>query len=196
MLLFSTKEFYMITSFETLSMNSNIIRIQKFINHSSENHIHWHEEIEILYFVKGNGSVSCNLKKHTVNQGDIVFFNGKELHTGCIHGQNTVYYCIHVNTGFFHNLIGNQYIVFQNIISSPTASALLNEIICEYEKTGFESVLKYKKLMYEFFLLLGNNYTALVLSQEDYKKQFLRLDTFNSIIEYIDCHYEEDLNIN
>ena len=183
------------TTYEMLPMSSCPIQVQKFVNHNSGDHIHWHERIEILYFTKGEGVISCNLREYNVKKGDIVFFNGKELHTGCISGYDTVYYCIHVNTEFFHNLIGNEYVVFRNIIEDNKCAELLNTVIEETAKYGFESLIAIKKMMYEFFALVGKLHVTSILSEEDYKKKFKRLDTFNSVVEYLDRHFDEDMSV-
>ncbi len=184
------------TSYESLPIFTHPIRIRKFVDHRSVYRIHWHEEIELLYFTEGEGVVSCDLKEYAVKAGDIVFVNGKELHTGCLRGTKTVYYCIHVNTDFFHNLIGNEYIIFQNIISDDECSGLLKNAIDEAQKEGFESLIAVKKIMYEFFALVGRYHISSVLSKDDYINNFKKLYVFNSIIEYIDRNFNEELNVN
>ena len=65
-------------SYESLPVFAYPIRVRKFVDYHSVDHIHWHEEIELLYFAEGEGVISCNLKEYTVKAGDIVFVNGKE----------------------------------------------------------------------------------------------------------------------
>lgn len=184
------------TSYESLPIFTHPIRVRKFVDYRSVDHIHWHEEIELLYFTEGEGVVSCDLKEYTVKAGDIVFVNGKELHTGCLRGTKNVYYCIHVDAAFFHNLIGDEYVVFQNIISDDGCADLIKKVIYETQKDGFESLIAIKKIMYEFFALAGRSHISSVLSKDDYINNFKKLYTFNSIIEYIDRHFDEELNIN
>jgi AraC-like DNA-binding protein len=184
------------TSYESLPIFTHPIRIHKFIDYRSVDHIHWHEEIELLYFTEGEGVISCDLKEYTVKAGDIVFVNGKELHTGCLYGNKNVYYCIHVDKEFFHNLIGNEYVVFQNIISDKACEDLIKKAIYETQKEGFESLIAIKKIMYEFFDLVVRYHIKSVLSKDDYINNFKKLYTFNSIIEYIDRHFDEKLNVN
>jgi len=184
------------TSYESLPIFIHPIRIRKFVDYRSVDHIHWHEEIELLYFTEGEGVVSCDLKEYAVKAGDIVLVNGKELHTGCLRGTKNVYYCIHVDTAFFHNLIGDEYVVFQNIISDDECADLLKNAIHESQKDGFESIIAVKKIMYEFFALVGRYHISSVLSKDDYVNNFKKLHTFNSIIEYIDRHFDEELSVN
>ena len=79
--------------YEKLVLQTQPIRITKMKNHISRRPMHWHEELEILYFVKGNVVTSCNLREYRVGSGDIVFVNGKELHTGVVSGTDSEYYC-------------------------------------------------------------------------------------------------------
>lgn len=183
------------TTYEILPIQSCPIRVRKFINYNSKARIHWHDEIEIMYFTGGDGVLSCNLQEYNVKKGDIVFVNGKELHSGCVSGNDTAYYCFQVNTDFFHNLIGKEYVIFQNIFSDNECAALLDKIIKETQSDSFDSLIETKKLMYEFFALVGEKYVNTVLSEIEYKKQFKRLDTFNSVMEYLDAHFNEDLNV-
>ena len=183
------------TKYESLPMDLLPIRINKFVKHKSEDHIHWHEEIEILYFVEGEGRVICDLCEHAVRSGDIVISNSKEMHTGCLYSTDTVYYCIQLNTSFFHNLIGEQYVVFQNIITDGTCRRILDEVIENMRCDSFEHIVAAKRLMYEFFGLICGKYTKSVLPLDEYKRQFFRLDTFNSAIDYIERHYADDLSV-
>lgn len=182
------------TTHESLPTFSYPLRIQKFISHSSGERIHWHDQIEILYFTAGEGHISCNLREYPVKKGTVAVINSKELHTGHIRGTDAVYYCIHVHTDFFHNLIGNEYALFHNIIENDTCTDLLQRIVDEAQKNDFKSLIAVKKMMYEFFLFMGEFYTNAVFSHEDYKKRCKQQNTFNSVIEYIDLHYDEDLN--
>lgn len=183
------------TAYEALPKTSSPVIIKKFVNHNSEGRVHFHEEIEILYFKKGRGRVISNMQEYEVSAGDIVFSNGNELHAGCFHGRDTVCYCIQVKTDFFHNLVGCEYVIYENIIRSEFAASLLEKLISEEKKGGFRSALQVKKTLYEFFLYISENFTRSVFSDEEYKKRFKRLDTFNSVIEYLDGHYYENISV-
>ena len=96
-----------VSNYEKLKLGTYPINVSKFVNHYSGNRIHWHEEIELLYFTKGSAVISCNLQEESVKQGDILFINGKELHTGILSKADSHYYCIHIDTRFFSNFIEN-----------------------------------------------------------------------------------------
>ena len=181
-------------SLENLPRLQHPCRIQRFINHRSRRRLHWHEEIEILYFIKGEGHVVCNLQECPVRAGDLVLVNGKELHTGCISGEAS-YYCLHINTDFFHNLVGEEYVIFRSVITDPECAVLLDRVIAESEKADFAATVRVKAALYQLFALLSARHVAEVLEGDVYRRRFHRLDTFNEVVEYIDSHYAESMSV-
>lgn len=182
--------------YEPLFLKNAPIGIKKFIHHNSCGRIHWHEAIELLYFTQGKAVTACNLQEYEVKKGTIVLVNGNELHTAIISQLNSVYYCIQLDPNFFHNLIGDKYVHFENIIQDEDCTKLLDRLIAiHFEKPTTRSIVESKKLAYEFFILLTERYTKNILDEGEYKKQFKKLDTFHHIIDYLDRHYVEDLSV-
>jgi hypothetical protein len=132
------------------------------------------------------------MHEYEVSAGDIIFANGNELHAGDFGGNGSTYYCIQIRTDFFHNLIGKEYVSFENLIRCDFARSLLDAVISNSKNADFKSLIEMKKTLYEFFAYVSENFAHSVLSEAEYKKKFKRLDTFNSVIEYIiyatDCH--------
>ena len=182
--------------YEQLFLKKNPIFIRRFVRHFSCGRVHWHEALELLYFTKGKAVTACNLQEYEVKKGTIVLINGNELHTGIVSEQESVFYCIQFDPNFFHNLIGNEYVLFHNIIQDEDCTKLLDRLIAMYlEKSTARSIMECKKLAYDFFILLTERYTKNILGEEDYKKQFKKLDTFHHILDYLDKNYKEDLSV-
>ena len=182
--------------YEALFLKKSPIFIKKFVHHNSMGRIHWHEAVELLYFTQGKAVTACNLKEHEVKKGTILLINGNELHTGIISQMDSVFYCVQFDPNFFHNLIGDDYVLFQNIIQDEDCTKLLDSLIALSEENGaFKRILEMKKLAYEFCILLTERYVKKVSGEEEYKKQFKKLDTFHHIVDYLDKHYNEDLSV-
>lgn len=182
--------------YEPLFLKNNPIYVKKFIHHNSCGRIHWHEAIEMLYFTQGKAVTACNLQEYEVKKGTIVLINGNELHTGIISQFDSVFYCIQFDPHFFHNLIGNEYVIFENIIQDKDCTKLLDSLIAaNKESNNFKRIVETKKLAYEFFILLTERYIKSISGEDNYKKQFKKLDTFHHIVDYLDAHYKEDLSI-
>lgn len=182
--------------YEPLFLKNSPVYIRKFIHHNSCGRIHWHEALEILYFTQGKAITACNLQEYEVKKGTIVLINGNELHTGIISQFDSIFYCMQFDPHFFHNLIGNEYVLFKNIIQDEDCTKLLDQLVAiSSKKVSVKNIVESKKLAYEFFILLTERYTKNILGEEDYKKQFKKLDTFHHVIDYLDKNYMEDLSV-
>ena len=115
--------------YEHLYLKDSPIYIRKFIRHDSQGRIHWHEAVEMLYFTHGRAVTACNLQEHHVQKGTIVLINGNELHTGIISQFDSMFYCIQFSPNFFHNIIGDKCLIFENIIKDEDCTKLLDRLI-------------------------------------------------------------------
>ena len=183
--------------YQKLSMRENDVHTRKHVKYfSSETLLHWHDEIEIIYFLSGNIVTSCNLTELELTDGDILVINSRELHRTVVSGCSNAFYCFQINSRFFNNLIGNEYVIFNNLIRDPECSELLDRAIAVDRKKNYQSALTFKRIMFEFFELLARKHTRAVLCESDYNQHINKYDTMNSVFEYIDNHYTEDLSVN
>ncbi len=171
------------------------ITARKISRHVSGGRIHWHEEIEILYFTQGKAVTACNLQNIAVQKGDIVLVNGNEPHIGIVSEHDSAFYCIHFNVSFFHNFIGNEYLLFQNLIQDEECKRILDELLKSIHKNDYQNKIKTQRLAFEFFTILSDKYVKSILSEAEYKKQFKKIDTFHEMITYIHKHYTENLTV-
>ena len=182
--------------YEALRLGPRPIQVKELIRHTSNGRVHWHEAIEILYFTRGCAVTSCNLQDYMVKKDSIVLVNGNELHTGIVSQSDSKFYCFQFNPSFFHNLMGNDYILFENIIDDEDCAKLLDELLLTItEAYTPQKFLQQMKLSSELFILLIERHTKKVLAEEEYRKTFKKLDTFYRIVEYLNEHYAENLSV-
>ena len=182
--------------YEPLLLGNAPIQIKELIHHTSNGRVHWHEAIEILYFTEGKAVTSCNLQDYSVRKGSIVLVNGNELHTGIVSQFESKFYCFQFNPNLVHNLMGNDYIVFQNVIDDEDCIKLLDALlVASTGKPTPQKSLEQIRLTSELFLLLLDRHTKTVLRQDEYRKTFKKMDTFNHIIEYLNAHYTENFTV-
>ena len=75
-----------------------IIR-QDVIRRDMKDFTHWHENIELLYFIEGEGRVVCNFSSYCVKSGDIFVVNSENLHM--VESDSIIkYYCIVIDNEF------------------------------------------------------------------------------------------------
>lgn len=169
---------------------------------------HWHEQIEILYFKTGAAIIECNFNPIYVKAGDIIIVNSNDLHRGINQSTNLNYYCIILDTSILYSKtidvcdikyitpIAQNYIIFKNKISDDEAIiTCIDNFIKEYiERTlGFELALKF--CLYQLFTILLRNYSAYTMNSLQYNRRIKKLEIFNPILQFIEEHFNEDLNI-
>jgi AraC-like DNA-binding protein len=177
--------------YENLKNSQDAFKIQKFVNHNSQGREHWHENIEILYFVSGSASTYCNGVEYNVSAGDILFVNANEFHIGTLFLSKSEFYCIQINSNFLSNFIGGKYVIFNNHITDSKCAEILDFIIKNYKKSDFEVELEIKKRLYSFFCILASKYVKTVLSKDDFKKNLKKHDKISAIINYINNYYNK-----
>lgn len=100
-----------------------IIR-QDVIRRDMKDFTHWHENIELLYFIDGEGRVVCNFASYSVKAGDIFVVNSENLHM--VESDTIIkYYCIVIDNEFcaFNGIAADE-LKFMHIINN---SELINK---------------------------------------------------------------------
>ena len=112
-----------------------IIR-QDVIRRDMKDFTHWHENIELLYFIEGEGRVVCNFSSYSVKKGDIFVVNSENLHM--VESDKIIkYYCIIIDNDFCaFNGIPAEELRFVHIINNPALTKKYQSIIDHYECGG------------------------------------------------------------
>lgn len=171
------------------------LNIRHFVDHRSGGRNHWHEEIELQYIVKGEAFPTCNLEGISLKSGDILFVNSNELHCGNNMPVKVEFYCLHINKAFFSNRIGDEHIVFENLIRDERCSGLLDKVISCHRRGDFKSRIKAAGYLYDFFGILAEDYVKTATSESEFKKSFKRSDGFNDIVKYIEENASEEQSV-
>ena len=105
----------------------------------------WHENIEIIYVVSGNGLAVCDGKRVEMQQGDIVVVNANRFHGYLAESEKMRYFCIIIDRSFF---IGNHFdsndYTFKNVIKDEKIADLIEAFAAEWKKE--DSPLRVQKL--------------------------------------------------
>ncbi len=167
------------------------IRLQSFY---SANNLtpHWHEHIELLFFISGKGLISCGTSQYDISGGDLIFVNSNELHSF----NNTSsfdYYCIIINPTFFNDVYFDNILIEPYIKKDTQIKKYFEIIYDEYvnKKDGWDMIIKSKT--YELMTYLLRNYKLASLPPKEYDARNLKLKRINSLLLYISEHYQENL---
>lgn len=160
---------------------------------SSEIHVHWHEHLELLYILSGEGEFFCNQKSFCASAGETVVINGSEIHY-MRSKERVKYICVIINPVFFKNLNFENIILKSKIPQDPFVSLRFEKILSESRsKEPYFDM----RIMGETYMLaahLAAEYTEAKLSDSEYERLLSGMKKINGILDYIHGHYGEAIS--
>jgi len=169
---------------------------------------HWHEKIELLYFIKGEALIKCNSQEIFAKKGDLIVINSNELHQGYCLTDSVDYYCIIFDTSLFQsrhvdicetkyiNPILKNRILFKNKIEKDNQiTKLIKEFVREYEAKQIGYEMAVKATLYQILVVLLRNYVQLYLTTKEYDQRMRNMKRFNEVLKYIENNYNEKITI-
>ena len=169
---------------------------------------HWHEHIEFLYIVEGEGVIESNSIPVYAKKGDLVVINSNDIHYGRSLTDKISYYCMIIDPLFFKsNIIGScefkyinpilrNYVILKHRVSGDkVVQECVNKIIKEFEEGNYAYEMAIKSYVYELFVLLLRHHTERVLSEKEYTSKVNKLQKLTTVLEYLTVNYTEDITI-
>ncbi len=153
---------------------------------------HWHEHIELLFFLKGSCKFVAGGKAFSAEAGDLVVVNGSEVHS-FTSNTLTEYYCLIIHPGFFSDVDANE-LCFQNLIQ---ADAYIKEAFCDisaaYSSTEAGSDMMQKSHAYRLMAHLVKHYRTESVSEgaRDAHNRYLGL--LDRVKSYIAKNYQRHI---
>ena len=94
----------------------------------------WHENIEIIYVVEGEGTVTSDMQRPEVSRGDTVVINTNCLHAFAARGTKFSYHCLIVDRSFCQaNYFDTSEIRFDTCFHDERIGDLMERLSAEYE---------------------------------------------------------------
>ena len=169
---------------------------------------HWHEHMELLFFLEGRASIECSSYRYEVKPGDLIFINSNEVHTGYSTGNSLDYCCIMFDTPFlFGNPNGNceqkyitpiaqNLVLFKNRISDDSKAVdCVRNILEESDgkSSGYELFIK--SAIFQLLGILFRDHIGKVMAKKEVKIRILNLERLNKVLTHIENNYTEDVSI-
>lgn len=152
---------------------------------------HWHENIEMLYFIEGQANITINQQHTIASKGDLVVINSEQFHNVKLVGESCKYYCIIINKTLYND--DNE--LFQTIINDKIITNYINLLIDELsnKKENYKEISKH--IIASLFLNLKRSFKMteeeLFLNNTGHKKTELAKST----IKYIKSNYKQEISI-
>lgn len=164
------------------------------VNASFSTPVHWHENIELLFAVRGSAEVVINRRRLTMTQGDLIVINSGSLHAVEYSGAPCDYYCLIVQKSLYEIVEQRGSIVsFCPLIQDVEAADYFRLLIRELENRDSFYEDAVSRLIVLLFLTLYRKHrlpeTNLSLNPSSGKK----ISTVKSAIALIRKHFAEPL---
>lgn len=173
-----------------------IFHLDTLTQNGSDFQMHWHENLELLYFIEGSGIVACDAKQYTASAGDIAVVNSNNLHWIKPITPKCTYYCLIVDKSFtdsFDLFISD--ITLRNIINDSLAREYFDVIIQEMLNLRQFYKTAVKSTIIGLLVHMCRNYAARGNVLEEKRKGENKIERIKASINYIREHYTEKLSI-
>ncbi|MEF9959201.1 MAG: AraC family transcriptional regulator [Niameybacter sp.] len=157
--------------------------------------MHYHENIEILYFVKGNGVATCGANHVEVGPGDLLVVNSNELHFLYTTSTELDYYCLIADKSFCESFqVDVEDMMLQNLIQDRELVGSMERIIIEmgerqkHYKSAVQGLVIV--LLTQFYRNYSLNQRAVSDTTWNHK-----MDTVKKAIVYIKNNFTKTLTI-
>lgn len=149
----------------------------------------WHENIELLYCVKGSGVIMINGEEVTLEEGGAAIVNSGRIHCAMPGDSEFWFYCLIVDTRFLEKFeidIGK--IELKEYITDDTVKGFFNTIIKEIndKKPFFENIIKGSVISMMSYLV-----REYALSRESRADDY----AIKRSIDFIRGHLAEDMSV-
>ena len=95
----------------------------------------WHENIEIIYVIKGEGAVFCNAREIAVRAGDIVVINSNHMHTIAADREMLTHRYLIIDRSFcLANGFDSHSLTFENYVRDDALRDLLEKLEVAYRQ--------------------------------------------------------------
>ena len=153
----------------------------------------WHENIEILRCIEGEGYVQCGAEQFPFKNGEVFIINADVPHSICS-DSFIAYRCLIIDNSFsLANGISLSALSFKNRICDPDALALFDEVTASYQNYHSQSPLAVGQIRSAVLNLL------LYLCREHYAPKF-KVDSpadgrVKEAMAYIRTHIAENFSL-
>lgn len=158
----------------------------KFSVHKGRCFLHWHEHLELLYYLSDGDKVFCGEKTYTVHEGDLVVVNPNILHAT----YSGRFYCMRIAPSFFADVRFDGALIEPHIVKDPTVANSIAQIARAKEAGDVGSDMEIKGEAYRLISYLLRNFRAESLSDGETNTEKNKATRVREIVLYMthNCH--------
>ncbi len=151
--------------------------------------LHWHEHMELLFFLSGETEVLCNGQTFIGTENDLIIIECNQLHST----KGGSFFCLRIDPSFFEDLSFESILFHPHIRNDNVAKVCFENISKEHTKKQVGYEIEIKSLIYHLFAHLLRNHKIDTLSEYEILLRKNKTNKTRQILEYISQNYKTDL---
>ncbi|MBD2871971.1 AraC family transcriptional regulator [Paenibacillus arenilitoris] len=176
-------------------------------------HLHWHDDWEIIYFIRGNATFYIGSETVKPEPGDLLFVNKGLIHTGFADDEHPVeYYAVVFHSALagssmadsYHMQITNPYIAGKSFFplhlpakdaSYPYIADIVKQLIAEYKQRGKGFQLAIRSMLHLLLVHLSRHHQLQGTPGSASEESAELTEKFKELIAFVERHYPEKLTV-
>ena len=157
--------------------------------------LHWHENLELLFFLNGSALITSDTTQFTVSKGEVAVINSNNLHAITALDERCHYYCLIIDKSFCDSFsIHTDEVRFSNLVRDIDISARFNEIAIEMDNKPLYYKSAVKAFAVQILVLLCRKHIVStdILSEQKSNQQ---LNMVKDAINFIRHNYISPITI-
>lgn len=168
---------------------------------------HWHEHLQVFYFINGKGFLRCNTKSFNIIQGDVIIINSRDLHYLESLNNDLRFYLIRIDLPFlfsdqvdlcqtkYLSPLSENLILFKNLIRNDDEIVrCIKTIIKEYNKKEIGYELAVKANLYNLVVLLIRNYIDKFVTKRQLAFKINNDERFYKVFEFVHSNFNKKIS--
>lgn len=169
--------------------NDSPIKVEK--NEGNFFKPHWHEHIELIHILSGNGRFYCGTNAVDAAEKETIVVNSNELHQ--LEAENIEYIFMIIKPSFLFGVDYDKIVFNSKIPEDGAVTEIFGKIFRECGKGDICSDYIIKGETYLLMSHLVKNYARERLSKQEYDTRIARMNKVNKMLEWIHTHYSEQI---
>ena len=164
------------------------------IRHVTESgYLHWHEALELLFCIEGEGIVISDEERFPMTKGDLLVINSNHLHS-IYSATECIYDCLIVSPALFaeHDIPYGEAPLVPSI-RDPRVAPFFETIRREMQESAPYYRTAVRAAILELYVLLFRSYAGSPEQLSSHTSS--RLEIAKSVIAYLRHHYTEDISM-
>lgn len=190
--------------FETIEYQDGL-PIKMFVHSVSEIALHWHNDIEIIFVIKGSVNVNIQQSSFLLKENDIMLINCNEVHSTIKTDEDNILLALQINPKFckaYYPELSHLVFDCKSFLFDPNGQERFDlirhymaSVMWELNKKAEGYKLNINSRLNDLIVHLIRNFNYFSINDQEVKNNEKDLDRLKRIIDYVDENYTKKISL-